>query len=285
MRIWCIPKSTSLESPCLPPRIDRDVFIRSPPPPPRLSKQEKLARGVIVYKTRKTRMEKGSKPPFQSSTKIKPTGRKVRYADQEEEKLKLLDNSQAPTKEEYNIDKDLAPYRGEIVHSRQQSNTSGTSSCLGTGSSSTTSPGSVATSPQYSSSSGRGSSADNEPEGAISPSPTSHPCDISFLNGSSSPQSTLTSLTSYKSRRSDRSNTRSSKSRVKKTVTRSTLSLSVGGFSSKRGPMLADLKKSSSCDDGNVILYPGISRTRERRNKEKIKPRQTEGVYNGMLWW
>ena len=282
MRIWCIPKSTSLESPCLPPRIDRDVFIRSPPPPPRLSKQEKLARGVIVYKTRKNRTEKGSKPPLQPSLKSKPTGRKVRYADQEEEKHKPI--PPLPSKDECNIEKDLPPYRGEIVHSRQQSNTSGTSSCLGTGSSSTTSPGSVAASPQYSSSSGRGSSADNEADGALSPSPTSHPCDISFLNESSSPQSTLTSLTSYKSRRSDRSNTRSSKNRVKKTVTRSTLSLSVGGFT-KRGPMLADLKKSSSCDDGNVILYPGISRTRERRNKEKTKPRRKEGVYNWMLRW
>lgn len=61
MRIWCMPISTRLDqqqrtssstspSPLLPPRIDRDVFFRSPPPPPRLSRQERLDRGVIVLK-------------------------------------------------------------------------------------------------------------------------------------------------------------------------------------------------------------------------------------------
>ena len=38
MRIWCVPSATELEnSPKLPPRINRDVYLRSPPPPPRLS--------------------------------------------------------------------------------------------------------------------------------------------------------------------------------------------------------------------------------------------------------
>ena len=54
MRIWCVPSATELEnSPKLPPRIDRDVYLRSPPPPPRLSKEQKLARGVIVVKPNK----------------------------------------------------------------------------------------------------------------------------------------------------------------------------------------------------------------------------------------
>lgn len=55
MRIWCVPSATELESPKLPPRIDRDVYLRSPPPPPRLSKEEKLARGVIVLKSHSTK--------------------------------------------------------------------------------------------------------------------------------------------------------------------------------------------------------------------------------------
>ena len=53
MRIWCVPSATELESPKLPPRIDRDVYLRSPPPPPRLSREEKLARGVIQLKSRR----------------------------------------------------------------------------------------------------------------------------------------------------------------------------------------------------------------------------------------
>ena len=60
MRIWCVPSATELESPKLPPRIDRDVYLRSPPPPPRLSKEQKLARGVIVLKNR-TKVEKHRK--------------------------------------------------------------------------------------------------------------------------------------------------------------------------------------------------------------------------------
>ena len=49
MRFWgCVPTAAELESPKLPPRIDRDVILRSPPPPPRLSKEEKLARGVLL---------------------------------------------------------------------------------------------------------------------------------------------------------------------------------------------------------------------------------------------
>ena len=47
MRFWCVPSATDLESPKLPPRINRDVYLRSPPPPPRLSREEKMARGVM----------------------------------------------------------------------------------------------------------------------------------------------------------------------------------------------------------------------------------------------
>ena len=258
MRIWCIPKSTSLDLPSLPPRIDRDVFIRSPPPPPRLSKQEKLARGVIVYKTKRHK-DKHQKPPPHShkasslKSSSKPV-RKVRYAD-------LVEEEEAV---EAKLSDERVPHRGEILHSRQQSNTSGTSSsCLD---SNTASSSSLPASHQYSSSSGLGSSAEAVPS---SPSPT---CDHSET--SSSPGSTLTSTlsTSYRSRRSDRS-CRSSRTRVKKTVSRSTLSLSVGGFS-KRCSLVSDLKKSSSCDDSNVILYPGISRTRERRERAKTKPKR-----------
>ena len=153
MRIWCIPKSTSLESPCLPPRIDRDVFIRSPPPPPRLSKQEKLARGVIVYKTRRNKADKNAKPPPHANPKTssvktssvksstgKSSGRpprKVRYADLTEE-----EPHPPPRVPQLPVIEAAAPHRGEIVHSRQQSNTSGTSSSgHGTGSSSLASPG------------------------------------------------------------------------------------------------------------------------------------------------
>ena len=58
-------------------------------------------------------------------------------------------------------------------------------------------------------------------------------------------------------------------------MTRSTLSLSVGGFTRR----LTELKKSQSCDgeDGAVILYPGISRTRERRDRAKTKPHRRKG--------
>ena len=197
MRIWCIPKSTSLESPCLPPRIDRDVFIRSPPPPPRLSKQEKLARGVIVYKTRRNKSDKNAKPPPHANSKTSSVktssvkssagrssgrpARKVRYADLVEEEphppprvpqLPVIEAAPPPPLQ--------APTRGEIVtilHSRQQSNTSGTSSSgHGTGSSSLTSPASIEASPHYSSSSGRGSSA----EAAPSPSPSLNNCDTRF---------------------------------------------------------------------------------------------------------
>ena len=193
MRIWCIPKSTSLESPCLPPRIDRDVFIRSPPPPPRLSKQEKLARGVIVYKTRRNKSDKNAKPPPHANSKTssvktssvksstsKSSGRpirKVRYADLADEEphppprvpqLPVIEAA-APPPPQVQV-----PHRGEIVHCRQQSNTSGTSSSgHGTGSSSLTSPASIEASPHYSSSSGRGSSA----EAAPSPSPSLNNCD------------------------------------------------------------------------------------------------------------
>ena len=289
MRIWCIPKSTSLvESPCLPPRIDRDVFIRSPPPPPRLSKQEKLARGVIVYKTRRNKGEKNAKPPPHANSKtssVKTTSsrssakpaRKVRYADLEEVKPPEKPKPAVAEPVYAGQERVPPPHRGEVLHSRQQSNTStatassapSVSSCLGTGSSSAASPAS----PQYSSSSGRGSSAEVAP---CSPSPdtslleSSSTSSSSSSSSSSSPQSTLTSLTSYRSRRSDRSSARSTRTRVKKTVTRSTLSLSVGAFSK--------LKKSSSCDDGAVILYPGISRTRERRDRGAKTKTRRKGV-------
>ena len=63
MRFWCVPSATDLESPKLPPRINRDVYLRSPPPPPRLSREEKLARGVLAARTQtgsagKTRKKK-----------------------------------------------------------------------------------------------------------------------------------------------------------------------------------------------------------------------------------
>jgi hypothetical protein len=61
MRIWCVPSATELESPKLPPRIDRDVYLRSPPPPPRLSKEEKLARGVIVLKSHSAKSRKAGR--------------------------------------------------------------------------------------------------------------------------------------------------------------------------------------------------------------------------------
>lgn len=90
MRIWCIPTSIRLEvapSPLLPPRTDRDVIFRSPPPPPRLSRQEKLDRGVIVLKPKKAKNCK--RPPPESVLKakvVKParSARRVRYADQEQ---------------------------------------------------------------------------------------------------------------------------------------------------------------------------------------------------------
>ena len=70
MRIWCVPSATELESsPKLPPRIDRDVFLRSPPPPPRLSKEQKLARGVIVVnKNRHKKLRKASSSSSSKST-------------------------------------------------------------------------------------------------------------------------------------------------------------------------------------------------------------------------
>ena len=98
MRIWCIPSSTRLEveSPLLPPRTDRDVFFRSPPPPPRLSRQEKLDRGVIVLKPKRTRgAKKGAAGIETASTSAsvatlcdinaagqqRPPQRRVHYAD------------------------------------------------------------------------------------------------------------------------------------------------------------------------------------------------------------
>ena len=73
MKIWCIPSvtTTSLESPRLPPRINRDVFFRSPPPPPRLSKQEKLARGVIVLKPRKSAKKSAENPSKSADNLLK----------------------------------------------------------------------------------------------------------------------------------------------------------------------------------------------------------------------
>ena len=266
MRFWCIPKSTSFESPSLPPRIDRDVFLRSPPPPPRLSKQEKLARGVIVYKTRKHKNDGKSKPPIHSSlnsslkssaSKSKPI-RKVRYADLAAESPEPAASEQISN---HSTSFDDVPHRGDIVHYRQQSSTSATSSSgLGAGSSSATSPGC--------SLSGLETSLE---EVVLSPSYTSLDCDNN-PHYTPSPGSTLRSLTSTRSRRSERSS-KSTKTIVKKIVTRSTLSLNVGDFSNKTS-LLTDLKKSNSCDDRNVILHPGISRTRERKDKTKVNLRQ-----------
>ena len=68
MRIWCVPSATELESPKLPPRIDRDVYLRSPPPPPRLSKEQKLARGVIVVKPPSNKKSRKSRKASSSSS-------------------------------------------------------------------------------------------------------------------------------------------------------------------------------------------------------------------------
>jgi hypothetical protein len=263
MRIWCIPSATTLESPRLPPRIDRDVFFRSPPPPPRLSKQEKLARGVIVLKPRKNKAAKNTEKAKPSETKDEVRHpprepRKVRYADLSDYGPIIEQKSSSNTQPQPVTPR--PPSRGtEIVHSRQQSNTSGTSSsCLGTGSN--TSPGS-ATSPHYSSSSGRGSRGSS----GEMPSPSPLPGDTS------SPQSTLTS---YKSaRRHDRC-AKSSRPRVKKTTARSTLSMSVGGFMKK------SRECSTSCD--NLILFPGVSRTRDRRERGRGKHKR-KGVKKSKL--
>ena len=176
MRIWCIPASTVLDNstPLLPPRIDRDVFYRSPPPPPRLSRQQKLDRGVIVLKPKKNRLKKVE---IKQKVEVpKKRVRKVRYADQEQfwvtpevkpaEKVKeSIEEDKKEKDEDVFCDiccfqdrctheevwrqraEDLLqkqeiqrpPSRGtEVIHSRQQSNTSGTSSCLTLGSSLTT---------------------------------------------------------------------------------------------------------------------------------------------------
>ena len=249
MRIWCIPSATTLESPRLPPRIDRDVFFRSPPPPPRLSKQEKLARGVIVLKPRKNKAAKNCEKSKCVETKDDVRHpprepRKVRYADLSDYGP-IIESSSTATPQP------RPPSRGaEILHSRQQSNTSGTSSsCLGTGSN--TSPGSAA-SPHYSSSSGRGSRGSS----GEMPSPSPLPGDTS------SPQSTLTS---YKSGRRHERSAKSSRPRLKKTTARSTLSVSVGGFMKKS-------RESTSCD--NLILFPGVSRTRDRRERGRGKQKR-----------
>ena len=84
MRIWCVPSATELESPKLPPRIDRDVYLRSPPPPPRLSKEQKLARGVIVLKNRK------------STSKGIDKHRKIRKASTSSSSKSTLDSSSPP---------------------------------------------------------------------------------------------------------------------------------------------------------------------------------------------
>ena len=237
MRIWCIPTSTRLDvtpSPLLPPRTDRDIFFRSPPPPPRLSRQEKLDRGVIVLKPKKVRHKR---PDNGVKTKlVKPVrqARRVRYADQEqywvtpenrehtkpptpfEEIVKVETKHEDKEDEEEDVFCDICcfqdrctheevwrqreedrlstledrrqceedrrrssldqrdsldrpPSRGtEVLHSRQQSNTSGTSSLTSPSSHNYQSQGDQENDyghhdyrqndPGYSSSSGRGSS-------------------------------------------------------------------------------------------------------------------------------
>ena len=76
MKFWCLPSSPLLAPlPSLPPRTDRDVTWRSPPPPPRLSRQQKLDRGVIVLKPKKNRARK---------REVKQVGKK----EEEEEEVK-----------------------------------------------------------------------------------------------------------------------------------------------------------------------------------------------------
>ena len=277
MRIWCIPSATTLESPRLPPRIDRDVFFRSPPPPPRLSKQEKLARGVIVLKPRKNKGAKNGNKTVKADSVAKPNTnetkdeekaksekpRKVRYADLSSEYgpiVKEPDHHHPPSQPEPVTPR--PPSRGaEIIHSRQQSNTSGTSSsCLGTGSNATSSSP-LASSPHYSSSSGRGSRGSSGEMPSLSPLPG---------DTSTSPQSTLTSCKSSARRSYEQTHRSSAKSsrthRVKKTTARSTLSMTVGGFMKK------SRECSASCD--NLILFPGVSRTRDRRERGRRKHRR-----------
>jgi hypothetical protein len=75
MRIWCVPSATELESPKLPPRIERNVYLRSPPPPPRLSKEQKLARGVIVLKNHQNHHRKKIRKPSSNSSNSSSCGR------------------------------------------------------------------------------------------------------------------------------------------------------------------------------------------------------------------
>jgi len=77
MRIWCVPSATELESPKLPPRIDRDVYLRSPPPPPRLSKEQKLARGVIVVNKAKQRKLRKASSSSSSKSTLDDSGHKT----------------------------------------------------------------------------------------------------------------------------------------------------------------------------------------------------------------
>lgn len=350
MKIWCIPTSTSIPDPTiplLPPRTDRDVFFRSPPPPPRLSRQEKLDRGVIVLKPKKVRVKK-PESAIKRKVEIAPVkrARRVRYADQEKywitpEQIPDLPAKEDKKEKEVKADKveqedifcdiccfqdrctheevwrqraeDLKsdpirpPSRGtEVVHSRQQSNTSGTSSSLTLGSSLTS-----RSSHNYQ------SYGHDDPSDDLSYSQQdlSYPQqDLSYgqpdlkhgqhnLNysqndpgyssssgcGSSecrspSPQTTDSStLLTHSSTLLTRPPHRRTRTRLKKTNS-STLTFSVGGLIQRKPNLTHDLMvlhggrlvssdlRTSSFD--NIIQHPGKSRLRDRRNRGRGKHRQ-----------
>ena len=51
----------------------------------------------------------------------------------------------------------------------------------------------------------------------------------------------------------------------------------MGGFV-RRSSVMTEYSKSGSCDGSNVIMFPGISRTRERKDRGKTKHRK-KGSY------
>ena len=255
MKFWCLPVSSPLSMappplPSLPPRTDRDVTWRSPPPPPRLSRQEKLDRGVIVLKPRKNRRRKEVKEA--KDVKVKEV-KTVRYADDLgdygplAERLSGENVSRAtPSPRPEPPHTPPPPNRGaEIQHFRQQSNTSGTSSGLG----SVTTPSSSPPSQHYSSSSSSSSSSSGR---GTSPTPTPSPPPIARRRIKSSSSSNKSSGTV----------------RVTKcVVSRSTLSVSVGGIVRRREGERRAREGERRGREGELVLFPGVSRGRDRRER------------------
>ena len=185
MKFWCLPSSNAFIAPLpsLPPRTDRDVTWRSPPPPPRLSRQQKLDRGVIVLKPKKNRARKrearaevkqvakekeeeevkeavrevrevktvryaedfhdygplvlGSQPYQPKRGDVKPTrGTEV---TQQQQYVKVSGSSNSSMLVEAK-NSSLNSRGGEVAHVRQQSNTSGSSSGLGSAPTPSSSP-------------------------------------------------------------------------------------------------------------------------------------------------